>query len=276
MSRARRPRRPDAWRARSTAPELMDDPSIGGPELDETLRQLTWLNRLLGGYAPSVDGVLALLGAARASATVDAVDGDAGADATAVRRRATLLDVGTGAADTPRRLVDAAARRDVVLSVTAIDLTAATVAHAQARCRGYPSIRVGHADLFALDPAALRFDVVHAALVVHHFDDDDAVRALARMYALADRGVVVNDLHRHPLAWLGIRLLTALVFRNRLIRHDAPQSVRRGFRAAELRALAARAGWPAAETRLRWWPLFRWQLVAVKAAGAPARRRDGP
>lgn len=270
MSRLGPTRRAYAWRARSTAPELMDDPSIGGPELDETLRQLTWINRLLGGYAPSVDGVLALLGATR-GAPVE----DVGA-AAAPSRRATLLDVGTGAADTPRRLVDAAARRGVALSVTAIDLTAATVAHAQARCHGYPSIRVGHADLFALDPAALRFDVVHAALVVHHFADDDAVRALARMYALADRGVVVNDLHRHRLAWLGIRLLTALVFRNRLIRHDAPQSVRRGFRAAELRALAARAGWPAAETRLRWWPLFRWQLVAVKAAAAPTRRRDGP
>lgn len=254
MTRPARRRRDDGWRARSTAPERMDDPTLDGAELNRTLRQLAWLNRLLGGYAPSVDGVRTVLAAAPGGPP----------------RRATLLDVGTGGADTARRLVRACARCGVALEVTAIDHAAATVAFAQARCRDEPRIRVALADLFALDPAAGRFDVVHAALVVHHFHGDEAVRALAHMYALAERGVVVNDLHRHRLAYLGIRLATTLLFRDPMIRHDGPVSVRRGFTAAELRALAARAGWPAATTRLRWRPLFRWQLV-VRRLDAPPR-----
>lgn len=232
---------------RSTDDELMDDPSIGGPELDETLRQLTGINTVLGGYPPSVNGVLRLLGAAPT---------------------ATLLDVGTGAADAPRRLVDACAARGIRLGVTAIDLAAATAAYAREACRTHPTIHVEQGDLFALLPGRHRFDIVHAAMVLHHFPDETAVRALAKMYHLADRGVVVNDLHRHPLAYHGIRALSALAWRNRLIRHDAPVSVLRGFTAPELRALAARAGWPPSETRLRWWPLFRWQLVADKTGRA--------
>lgn len=236
---------------RSTADERMDDPTIGDEELGAALRQLRTINAALGGYPPSVSGVLRLLdGAPNVAASP-----------------ATLLDVGTGAADTPRRLVRACAARGIRLDVTAIDLAAATAAFARAACRDHPTIHVEQGDLFALVPGRHRFDVVHAAMVLHHFPDETAVRALRRMYALAERGVVVNDLHRHPLAYWGIRALTALVWRDPMIRHDAPVSVLRGFRAAELRDLAARAGWPAAETRLRWRPLFRWQLVADKTAG---------
>lgn len=249
--------RPSRFARRSSADEWMDDPSIGGPELEAALRQLTRINRLLGGYAPSVAGVLGLLGGAAPHPSV-------------LPRTARLLDVGTGAADTPRRLIEACAARGTVLHVTAIDLAAHTVAYAQRHSAAHPSLNAVQADLLAIDADApgARFDVVHAAMVLHHFRDDDAVRALARMYALAEFGVIVNDLHRHPLAYWGFRALAAVAFRNRMIRHDGPVSVLRGFRRAELRALAARAGWPMDRTRLRWWPLFRWQLVADKRGTA--------
>lgn len=275
------PARPGRFARRSTADEIMDDPTIPAAGLSATLRQLASINTFLGGYPPSVRGVLALLSRPSEDRRVPRPTALTPRPPTPslgegeVRASATLLDVGTGAADTPRKLVEASAARGIRLDVTAIDLAAATAEYARAACAGHPSIHVEQGDLFALIPGRHRFDIVHAAMVLHHFPDEEAVRALVWMYALAERGVVINDLHRHPLAYWGIRALTALAWRDPMIRHDAPVSVLRGFRAAELRDLAARAGWPVVQTRLRWWPMFRWQLVADKRIPVPPRARPG-
>jgi hypothetical protein len=72
------------------------------------------------------------------------------------------------------------------------------------------------------------------------------------MVGAARHGVVVNDLRRH---WLATRLFS----RNRMIRHDAPLSVRRGFRTADLHRLRAEPGLDG----LRWMarPLFRYLIL---------------
>jgi len=62
--------------------------------------------------------------------------------------------------------------------------------------------------------------------------------------------VIVNDLQRGRLQWLGAWILAHLATRNRLTRHDAPLSVRRAYTAAEVGLLLERAGLrPIAEFR---------------------------
>ncbi len=79
-------------------------------------------------------------------------------------------------------------------------------------------------------------------MLLHHLDPTVAVAVLAEMARVARRGVVVNDLVRGRLAWLGAWLLTRLRTRNRYTRYDAPLSVRRAYTVAELTALLAAAG----------------------------------
>jgi len=62
------------------------------------------------------------------------------------------------------------------------------------------------------------------------------------MGRVARRGIVINDLRRNRLAWLGAWLLSRLVTGNRYTRHDAPLSVRRAYTLAELTSLMAAAG----------------------------------
>ena len=59
-------------------------------------------------------------------------------------------------------------------------------------------------------------------------------RSCGEMSRVARRGIVVNDLIRGRLAWLGAWLLSHLATGNRYTRHDAPLSVRRAYTAAEL------------------------------------------
>ena len=229
------PLRPD-FSVRSPDYELMDDPAIGEAELRRTLRELETINGALGGYATSLSALETLLPSGRRSFTV--------------------LDVGCGGGDTARRIVDWAERRGLDARVHGIDLSEAAVRHASAGAG--PALSFAARDLFDL-PETETYDVVHAALLLHHCRGEDAVRALRKMHSLCRLGLIVNDLHRHPAAYYAIRALTAAFSRDRLIRHDAPLSVLRAFRRPCLEDLCRRAGLPEPELSWRW--AFRWRMV---------------
>ena len=108
----------------------MDDLDVQGPELEQTLSQIEFINRTLGGYGPSLDGLAALC-----------PEGE---------KTITVLDVGTGGGDTPRRMVDWGRRRGLDVRVTAIDLSETTVEYARARSTAYPEIDVRRVDLDAV------------------------------------------------------------------------------------------------------------------------------
>ncbi len=227
--------------SRSGDAELMDVPGLDPLELAETLGQLAVINRFLGGHAATLHGLSRLLPAGR--------------------REIEVLDVGSGGGDSARRVVEWAGRRGIAARVHGIDLSAESVAFARRTGAGSPGLEFTTSDLFDL-PMTRKYDVVHAALVLHHLSDEMAAAALAKMFALSRFGVVINDLHRHPAAYEAIKWLTALLSKNRLIRHDAPLSVLRAFRRADLQDLARRAGLSAVEISWRW--PFRWVMVARK------------
>jgi ubiquinone/menaquinone biosynthesis C-methylase UbiE len=107
------------------------------------------------------------------------------------------------------------------------------------------------------------FDVVHASLVLHHLDEADAVTLLGEMGRVARLGVVLNDLDRSRLAWLGAWLMGHLLTGNRYTRHDAPLSVRRAYRLEEAVALVRAAGLaPVRTIRVRF--RHRYAIAAVR------------
>lgn len=226
--------------ARSNRQELMDDLTIQGSELHETLDGLERINRVFRGYEPSIGGIAALIAAHP------------------YQREFSVLDVGTGSADTPRVLSRWAKLKNVQLKIHGIDLTPTTIKHARMRSLNYPNIHIEQRDLFLIEPH-LQFDIVHAALMLHHLNDDDAIRALRKMYKLSLLGVVINDLHRHPLNFAGSRMFLPMLSKSRLIRHDGPLSVLRAFTRRELISLIKRADLPT--PHIRWRSPFRWQVV---------------
>ena len=202
--------------------ELLDGPLDDRPALVANLRDLARINRLTGGAALSVRAVRELI-----------PDGG------------TCVDIGTGAADIPVVLLADARRRGMPLEVTATDgrqevLDAALAARpALART---PNLVFGLADGRSLPWPDGAFDVAHASLVLHHLDPDDAVTFLAELRRVARSGIVVNDLARGRLAWLGGWLLTHTLAASRYTRHDGPLSVRRAYTRPEMEHLLRRAG----------------------------------
>jgi ubiquinone/menaquinone biosynthesis C-methylase UbiE len=207
---------------RSHELEMMDLPIHPQELLAGELKNLRRFNRYLGGYRGVETALAELVGKQGL-------------------RHLSLLDVGTGSADIPGRIVRWCRRRAIGVSIVALDLDPVTAKLAAERVRHCPEITVVRGDAAHPPFAPGSFDVVLASQFLHHFSEENIVALLKSWSRLARRAVIVSDLLRHPLAYHGVRLLTRLFTTNLMTLTDAPLSVKRAFTLSEWRELCRRA-----------------------------------
>jgi 2-polyprenyl-3-methyl-5-hydroxy-6-metoxy-1,4-benzoquinol methylase len=166
----------------------------------------------------------------------------------------TLLDVGFGHGDMLRAIARWLQGRGLHAELAGIDLNPRSGPVAAAATD--PSLGItyhsGRAEALGWQP-----DFIISSLVAHHMREDELVAFIQWMERTARVGWLINDLHRHWLAWAGFRTL-AFVFRwHPIVAHDGALSVRRAFTRADLEALLAAAG---VQAEIRWHFPFRWTV----------------
>jgi methyltransferase family protein len=225
----------------SLGTELLDNPGADPATVSRSLRNVARANRWFGGAAAARYGLGLLL------------------RGLAPGRPLTLLDLGTGAGDLPRRAVGWARRRGHLLRPLGLELSRPAAALAvragvpcAVACAGAPPLR------------ERSVDIVLVSQVAHHFTSESAMRLFHTCDALARVGVVIADLRRGRLAPLAFRVgATALGF-DPVTKADGLTSIRRGYTAGELRDLLLAAGIRGARVARR--PGYR--LVATWRVGA--------
>ena len=85
-------------------------------------------------------------------------------------------------------------------------------------------------------------DIAYAGLFCHHLTDEALVDFFKIVQQNCTTGAVINDLHRSPLAYYGIKILVQLFSKSAFTQNDAPLSVLRGFKKKELVHLLEKAG----------------------------------
>lgn len=184
-----------------------------------------------------------------------------------------LLDLAAGAADVPLGLARRWSKRGYQIEVTALDLNPRIVELAREAAKAAPGVskfEAVAADVFSYPYQTgdnFGYDFVTCSLAFHHFGPEMSVRMVELMASQAKRAFVVNDLERSWFGFLGAKLLTYTLTRQRLTRHDAPLSVLRAFSPTELLELGQRAqlppGW---NLTLHRGPFARLALVGTRAA----------
>ncbi|MBF6589829.1 MAG: methyltransferase domain-containing protein [Ktedonobacterales bacterium] len=204
------------------ARELLDEAAHDAAVLRRNLRDIRHINMVLGWTRLTVRAV-----------------------ARHVRERGlrsfSLLDVASGSADMPLAVAHWATRAGIQARIVATDINPQIVAVARERAAGTAGITVERQDALTLPYPPGSFDIALCTLALHHFAPEEAV-TLLRHLARVGRHLLVFDLVRSPLAYLGVRLLTRVTRMHPMTQHHAAVSVRRGYTAAEARALVARAG----------------------------------
>lgn len=215
---------------RSYDPELLDlGPAHYTPdEYRDCLRQLDRIGRYLGGNRATFQ-------------TLDRLP----------NRPQSILDVGCGSGQFTRCL----AERYSGARVEGIDISTEAIAIAQAasaNVRFYTSY---------LQDVPNQYDVVTATLVTHHLGDQELIAFLRQACEKAKQAVVINDLHRHVLALCSFKLISPLLFPNRLIQHDGALSIRRAFTRADWWRYLDAAGIKRGACRVSWHWAFRWMVT---------------
>jgi 2-polyprenyl-3-methyl-5-hydroxy-6-metoxy-1,4-benzoquinol methylase len=203
---------------RSREEEQMDSAELDAAEYEEVLRDLTRVNRWTLAARPTLDFVR------RASSGQSSF---------------SLLDVGFGSGDMLRSVRRLTKRRGISAKLVGIDINpkSAPVAHAMTPANGAIDFRTG--DYGLLED---RFDIIISNLVAHHMSDIELIDFIRFMEDRAEKGWIINDLHRHAFAYRGYPLLASLLRVHPIVREDGRLSIARAFRLSDWGDILERAG----------------------------------
>ena len=109
-----------------------------------------------------------------------------------------------------------------------------------------------------MEEPAKSYDVVLSTLVCHHLSDEQLTSFFSSAQRIARKKVIINDLHRHPLALLLFKMASPVLFRNRLVQHDGALSIRKAFSREDLVNVFKQAGLIPSRYSIKWRWAFRW------------------
>ncbi len=230
---------------RSYKKELLDGDNIPFDDIKRNMQELDFINKHLGGHEITLDGVVAVI-----------------QQAPVFNRDLNIVEIGCGGGDNLRAIKGWAEHIKLPVQLTGIDINEECIAFAktQERNKGIDFIRSDYKTV----RLPTKPDIIFSSLFCHHFNDEKLVFQLQWMKEAASLGFFINDLHRHPLAYYSIKLLTNLFSRSYLVKNDAPLSVQRGFIKKDWERLFALAGIAGYTLKWRW--AFRWLVTCVNDA----------
>lgn len=225
---------------RSAHIEIMDDLTSSGPVIDQTLYELEVINKWLGGNAVTLNGLEKLL------------------KRNSFKHTITIADLGCGGGDMLRLINNWATKRNISVDLIGFDANSNIIDYANKNVRS-PNIHFRSLDIFSDEFNQLQFDVVIGTLFFHHFSKEALVQFFKQLRNQVKVGIIINDIHRHPIAYYSIAILTRLFSRSPMVIHDAPLSVVRAFTKAELENIFQEAGYKKYSIHWKW--AFRWEVV---------------
>lgn len=234
--------RPALWprfQQRSFAPEIMDELELPDRALFQVLHELDRVNHYLGGHRATLWGLNELLSGVR-------------------DRRWRIVDVGCGSGDTLREIARWAQREGYDLALTGVDMHAACLDYARAQHDQSECQTPIHWHCADYRDYTQECDIVLSSLFCHHLNDAQMSGFCHWIRSRARFGYLINDLHRHPLAYHSFVLLSQLLSRSPMVKYDGPLSVRKAFTRRELQSLFQQAG---LRPRIVWRWAFRYLVM---------------
>jgi len=221
--------------------EIMDDLDCNGEVVDQTLRELDFINQWLGGNVVTIDAVKFCWGEIPVDQSI------------------SIADLGCGSGEMLRILARLAKKGNRQIAFTGFDANPNIVEYASNHSREFKNITFQATNIFSRDFQQQQFDFVLATLFTHHFTEDELVILLKGLQKQTTTAIIINDIHRHTLAYYSIKLLTQLFSKSSMVKFDAPLSVLRAFKKSELESILKKSG--LTNYSLTWKWAFRWRLI---------------
>jgi hypothetical protein len=229
-------------KTRTDKEELMDDFSIGGALLRDTLDKLENINRWLGGNAMTVKSLKKVL------------------KNHPKEQELSIADIGCGHGDILRDVAKFGRKNGYKMKLIGMDANPTAIAYATELSTEFSELSFMTEDIFSKEFKDRTFDVVLATLFLHHFKEEPLVSFLGDTLKQTKIAIVVNDLHRHKLAYYLFMVLSVFI-KNNMIIEDGLTSVLRGFKRKDLVKISQRIK---VKSQISWKWAFRFQWIIQK------------
>jgi len=213
----------------------MDDPALDPSILDTAVADVNKCNQFLGGYGFTK----------RAVEKIIAQDPS---------RTYRITDIGCSDGAMLRHLKEELPQYD--LELLGIDLSPRSIEKAREKSIGLKGIRFRESDIFKEPLQDLKCDIVLVTLTLHHFEEDIILDFIKRFMEMADVAVIINDLHRSPIAYGFFKLFSPIFIGNEISMNDGLISIASGFRRADVDRYRKELG--IKNDRLEWKWSFRY------------------
>lgn len=225
---------------RSQEEEIMDDFNCDGEVVDQTLKELHLINSYLGGNKISIQGIRKLI-------------------QTKPQEKYSMIDLGCGGGDTLALFAKWAKNKKITIDLAGVDANEYIISYAKSNTSDADKIEFLNEDIFNETFKNRTFDIAHGSLFFHHFDKENIVRLLNQLYRQVNIGIVINDLHRHPISYYFTKWILTLWSSSEMVKYDSVLSVARSFTRSELEECLNAAGIENYTIRWRW--AFRWEIM---------------
>jgi len=222
--------------------ELMDDFTMGGEILRNTLDQIAAINRWLGGNRVTLHGLKKVL------------------RNRPKERSYTIVDMGCGNGNMLREVAVYGKEEGYTFKLIGIDANENTIDYAKELSTNFTEISYFHQDIFSEKFKSLSYDIVLANLFLHHFTEDKIVDISNSVVKKTTVGLIINDLHRHRIAYYLFKCL-CLIIRNPMVKEDGLISILRGFKRMDLERISKKLN---NNSSIQWKWAFRYLWIIQK------------
>lgn len=213
--------------------EILDDFSFDGKELQQNLKEIGWLNRLLGG---------------------DQVVFNALESVGEFQDFNTIVDIGTGSGELLAKL---STRYNA--KIIGWEANPSIVELARKNVESCPSVSIIEEDVFSQKFQDQTQDVLLASLFLHHFSEAEIIDLLLIAKKNTRKAIIINDLHRSMLAYNLFRFVTFITNSCYTTKHDGKISILKGFTKEDWARILKKVGIKNYSIKWKW--AFRYQII---------------
>ncbi|MBQ4802216.1 methyltransferase domain-containing protein [Aquimarina sp. MMG015] len=225
---------------RSNEAELMDDPQVNEKDLAVALRDISRVNKLLGGNSITINSVLN---------KIKSKDN---------KSEWIITDLGCGDGQMLRQLADVFRKRGIKAKLIGIDNNDKCLLHAENLSKPYTEISYKNADILTLTKENFSCDIIICTLTLHHFTDEEIKKVLKKSLELVSESLIINDIHRNTWSYYLFKIFSYFFIKGYIAKNDGLVSIKRGFKRKELVSFAKDLGLTKYQLDWKWAFRYRW------------------
>jgi 2-polyprenyl-3-methyl-5-hydroxy-6-metoxy-1,4-benzoquinol methylase len=234
------------FKQRSNEKELMDG-TLSKEEWVLNLNDLAWINRYLFRLSLFTRSISALL-----------------KSTTNQPEPITLADFACGDGAFLRAMALWAEKQALPFNFFGYDTNPILLEHALDKKSTLPLV-FENQDVLSTEFAKEQFDIITCSLFCHHLTNAQLINFFQQVQKQARMACIINDLHRHWLAYVGFYIISWLKGFSPITRYDGLLSIRRGFTKKELIALLQAAG--IKNYQIKWCFPFHYKIIIYAKSG---------